>query len=94
MFFLLLFGWGRVLFFAVWAWGVFLFFAVWAGDGSSLTYQPAWLGVEGLPTTKTKQQKKTRVPKVVEGVILEIDGLHKELNNPHMGIQQKGVATL
>ena len=39
------------------------FFAVGAGNGSSLTYRPAWLGVEGLTTKKTKQQKKKKKKK-------------------------------
>ena len=63
------------LFFAVWAEACsffcclgrgrvfFFFFAVWAGDGSSLTYQSAWL-VFKRPNNKKDQtaKKTTRVP--------------------------------
>ena len=65
--FFLLFGWVHVLVFAVSAGGV-LFFAVGAGacfifcclggDGSSLTYRPAWLVSKGPKNKNTKQQKK------------------------------------
>ena len=67
----LLFGQGRVSFFAVRAGGV-SFLCCWGGDGSLLTYRPAWLGFKGpnskkdqtanLTAKKTKQQKKTRIP--------------------------------
>ena len=49
--FCLLFGPGHVL-----------FFAVFAGDRSSLTYRPAWLGFKGHINKKDQTAKKTQIP--------------------------------
>ena len=63
---------GRVFVFAVWAGGALLFLlfrrgacfflAVWAGDGSSLTYQSAWLVFKRPNNKEDHIAKKTRVP--------------------------------
>ena len=55
----LLFGPGACYFLAVWAEGV-IFFAVWAEDGSSLTYQSAWLVFKRPNNKKDQTAKKTK----------------------------------
>ena len=47
--------WAGTVFFVI-VWAVACFFSVWAGDGSSLTYRSAWLGL--------KSKKNIRVPAI------------------------------